>query len=83
MKKIIVIFLLIAICLAFVGCNYQMVDTTYNYDYAIIMRADGEQRIDIAKWRDYEDGEQIQIVDTNGNIWLVNSFYTILVKEAK
>lgn len=88
MKKIIAIVLIVIACLAFCGCssnfcNKQIVDLNYKFDYAIVQRYDGEQIIHIKTWTDFDDGEQIQIIDTDGNVWLLNSMYTILVKEAK
>jgi len=84
MKKIIAIILgvLIIACL-FTGCgfNKQIVDLNYEYDTAIIDMFDGTSKtIKIAKWRDY-DGEQLQITDTEGKVWLVSSFNCHLVNE--
>lgn len=61
--------------------NYMMFDTEYTFDYAIVSFPDGSSRkIDIQSWTDYE-GEQIQIVDTEGNVYLINSVNCVLVKE--
>lgn len=59
--------------------NKEFGDFNQTYDYAIIQRADGEQEIKIASWRDYE-GEQIQITDIGGTTYLVSSVNVILVK---
>ena len=59
--------------------NKEFGDFKQTYDYAIIQRADGEQEIKIASWRDYE-GEQIQITDIGGTTYLVSSVNVILVK---
>lgn len=62
-------------------CNYQMVDLNYDYDYAII-NIDGEyQKIEIDSWKDYEDGEQLQITAKGGTVYLTNSFNCTLVKR--
>ena len=37
--------------------------------------------IEIEQWRDYEDGEQIQIKGKDGKTYLVSSFNTILIKD--
>lgn len=76
-----------AICLASIlvlgGCNYDLLDTEYKFDYAIVKMPDGvAQKIDIRSWGDY-DGEQIQITDTDGHVYLVNSVNCVLVKEAE
>lgn len=84
MKKIIAILLICVTLLIFVGCNYQVADFNYEFDYAYISFGDGTvKKIEIKSWRDYEDGEQIQITDTNGNVYLASSYNCILVKEGK
>lgn len=73
MKKILAIALVFVIGLTMVGCNKQIVDTTYRYDRAIVSLPDGtiiDGKID--SWRDYEDGDQIQ-VKINGTTYLVHS----------
>ena len=85
MKKLILmsvcVFLLMVICACFYSCNYQMVDTTYNFDRAIISLPNGEV-VDghIESWRDYEDGDQMQ-VKINGKTYLVHSSDVVLIKE--
>lgn len=80
MKKLVLFFLICLFIFSLVGCNKMIMDTTYRFDYAIIQRYEGEQIIKIKSWTDFEDGEQLQILDTDGNVWLVSSFNTILVK---
>ena len=48
-----------------VSCNKQLIDTVYNYNYAIIKQADGSIISGtVQSWKDYEDGEyQIKIDD--------------------
>lgn len=79
---IVIIAVIIAVFLLlypYVVGNREVGDFKQTYDYAIIQRADGEQEIEIASWRDYE-GEQIQITDVGGTTYLVNSVDVILVK---
>lgn len=88
MKKVLLIFMvfcLIALGLTAVlsSCNYQMADLNYEFDYAYIEMGDTVKKVEIKSWRDYEDGEQIQITDKDGNIYLTNSFNCTLVKEGK
>ncbi len=65
-----------------VACgNRQMIDTTYTYDHAIISLPDG--RVvdgEIQSWRDYEDGDQIQVV-VDGNTYLVHSSNIALIND--
>lgn len=82
MKKLVALFLLIFMMVALVSCNYQMVDVNYDFDYAYISYGDGTvKKVEIKSWRDYEDSEQIQVTDTDGNIYLCTSHNCILVKE--
>ena len=74
------VIVMVSVFLPYVIGNKTFVDLYQTYDYAIVQRYDGEQRINIAQWKDY-DGEQIQIIDLEGNVWLVSSYNTILVKE--
>ena len=77
LKKILVVG---TIALTLSGCNYQMVDLNYGYDYAIINIGGEYQKIEIDSWTDY-DGEQIQITAKDGTVYLTNSFNCTLVKE--
>lgn len=82
MKKI---FLTVALLLMFclTGCNYDLVDTTFTYDKAIIDLKNGNiVEVDVKQWKDY-DGEQIQIVSKDGTIYLTSSFNCTLIKNAK
>ena len=84
MKKIIalllgVILLLSAALLA--GCNKQMVDLTYSYEYAIIGLPNGEVvEGKVTSWTDFEDGDQIQ-VKIAGKTYLVHSSNVVLISE--
>lgn len=81
MKKIITVSLIIGILLCVVSCNMQIVDTTYKYDKAIIHLPNGEVvegKVD--SWRDYADGDQIQ-VKINGDTYLVHSSNIVLIAE--
>lgn len=43
------------------GCNRDIVDTVYRYDYAIIQLPDGRVvEGDVQQWRDYE-GDVLQV----------------------
>lgn len=58
--------------------NQKLMDTTWNYKYADIYLPNGQVKtIEIKTWNDYE-GEQIQIASTDGTVYIVSSFNTIL-----
>ena len=83
MKKILatlMITLVMACTLSSCG-NYQMLDTTYRFDKAIISLPNGdiiEGKID--SWLDYKDSDQIQ-VKINGVTYLVHSSDIVLIRE--
>ena len=83
-KKIIIICLFLLIILIVVllnSCNYDLIDTQYKYDYAIVEFPGGEVKtIQISKWKDYE-GEQIHIEAKDGTVYLVSSFNCVLVES--
>ena len=69
---------IITTCL--VGCNRELFDTIWKYDTAVTRWPDGTMKtIKIKSWRDYE-GEQIQVTDRNGNVYLLSSFNTVLIR---
>ena len=84
MKKIIALLLavivLLSVCLL-AGCNKQMVDLTYSYEYAIIGLPNGETvEGKVSSWTDFEDGDQIQ-VKIDGKTYLVHSSNVVLISN--
>lgn len=84
MKKIIAIVLAVVLVvglLVLAGCNKQMVDLTYSYEYAIISLPNGEVvEGKVSSWTDFEDGDQIQ-VKIDGKTYLVHSSNIVLVSD--
>lgn len=81
MKRIICLMIVFAVCFLLTGCNYKVVDTTYKFDTAIIELPDGEVVTGtVQSWRDYEDGDQIQ-VKIDGITYLVHSSDIVLIKN--
>ena len=65
----------------FAGCNKQMVDMTYSYEYAIIGLPNGEVvEGKVSSWTDFEDGDQIQ-VKIDGKTYLVHSSNIVLISD--
>lgn len=61
---------LLLCCLS--GCNKSLIDTTYHYDYAVLVKPNGEVvEGEVQSWDDYE-GDQIQ-VKIDGVTYLVHS----------
>jgi len=73
--------LITALVTLLTGCNKQIVDLDYTYNYAIIQLPNGdvvEGKVD--SWKDYEDGEQLQI-KINGTIYLCSSYNCVLLNK--
>ena len=84
MKKIIALLLavivLLSVCLL-AGCNKQLVDLTYSYEYAIIGLPNGETvEGKVSSWTDFEDGDQLQ-VKIDGKTYLVHSSNVVLISN--
>ena len=85
MKKIIAILMVVVVALSLAlvttGCNKQLVDLTYSYDYAIIGLPNGETvEGKVSSWTDFEDGDQIQ-VKIDGKTYLVHSSNVVLISD--
>ena len=85
MKKIIAILLVAVVVLSMAliatGCNKQLVDLTYSYEYAIIGLPNGETvEGKVSSWTDFEDGDQIQ-VKIDGKTYLVHSSNVVLISN--
>lgn len=82
--------ILCSILLMFSGCgpandgiNYQLFDTTYTYDKAVV-RLPNDKIIEgkVESWKDYEDGDQIQ-VKIDGKTYLVHSTNCALINSGE
>ena len=84
MKKVIALLLaVIAVqsVLLLAGCNKQMLDLTYSYEYAIIGLPNGEVvEGKVTSWTDYEAGDQLQ-VKIDSKTYLVHSSNVVLITK--
>ena len=84
MKKLIALLLAVILVMGVMllaGCNKQMVDLTYSYEYAIIGLPNGETvEGKVSSWTDFEDGDQLQ-VKINGKTYLVHSSNVVLISN--
>ena len=84
MKKIVALLAAVIVLLSaglLSGCNKQMLDLTYSYEYAIIGLPNGEVvEGRVSSWTDYEDGDQLQI-KIDGKTYLVHSSNVVLISE--
>lgn len=61
MKKILCLIMIICI-LIFTGCNKQIIDTTWNFDYAYVKLPDGSVvQGELSSWKDWDDSDVIQV----------------------
>jgi len=76
------ILLTIIILLTLSSCsNYDYWDTNWNFNYAHITMANGEIISGkVQQWRDYEDGDQLQ-VKIDGTTYLVHSSQCTLIYD--
>lgn len=76
-EKVIVLCMVCALSLS--GCNRELVDVNYKFDYAYIALPNGECiKGKVESWRDYKDGDQIQ-VKINGVKYLTDTTPCVLV----
>ena len=75
MKKLLYLFVIL---FTLTSCNYQVVDYNFAYDKVHIYQIN--KCYDITAWRDYEDGEQIQVKLKDGSTLLLSSFNCMLIK---
>lgn len=81
-KRIISIVAVLTLTLALLtGCNKQLVDLNYSFNYAIIQLPDGTiVEGKVQSWTDYEDGEQLQI-KIDGVTYLCSSYNCVLMNK--
>lgn len=78
---ILVFIIITCVLLTLTGCNKQIIDLSYNFNYAYIDIPGGEHiEGRIQSWRDYEDGDQLQI-KIDGITYLTNSSRVVLCNK--
>lgn len=83
MKKKLLVVVLATTILGLTACgNKDMFDTNYTYDRAIIALPNGEViEVEIDKWTDYEDGDQLQIIAKDGTVYLTSTLNCTLIND--
>lgn len=83
MKKLLAAILTTGMVFSMTACNYQVVDLTYSYKYAIVNLPNGEiVQGKVDSWRDYEDGDQIQVT-IDGVTYLVHAGDVVLMTKER
>lgn len=71
----------VAMVVLLVGCNRQIIDLNYNFKYAEICMPSGKIISgDVESWKDFEDGDQIQVT-IDGKTYLTHSSNVALVSK--
>lgn len=60
------------------GCNQQIVDLTYSYNYAYI---EGIGEVKVKTWREYDSSDSIQIVTEDGVTYYTDLKNVILINR--
>lgn len=78
-KRFIIIAVLLIAAVSMAACNRTVFDTKYKFTKAHIRINDKWLDVDVKSWRDYE-GEQIQLILTDGTTMIIHSRDCILYK---
>lgn len=81
-KKILCLVSVCVMLLALSACgNRQLLDTTYTFNKAIISLPDGTVvEGTVTSWKDYEDGDQIQVI-VDGTTYLLHASNVALIAD--
>ena len=67
--------------LCLVGCNKSVFDTEYSFERAIVYIGGEWKEVEVKKWTDFDDGDQIQIETKDGYVYLVHSTNITLIHK--
>ncbi len=76
-KIMVVATIIVIIVLCLTACNKTVFDTKYKFEKAHIRINDEWFDVNVSKWNDYE-GEQIQLILTDGSVIVIHSRDCIL-----
>lgn len=82
-KKIIILVVILAAAVFILSAcgNRQMIDTTYSFNKAYIKLGDEWKVVSVKGWRDFDDGDEIQVQDSEGNTYLTHYNNVVMVKN--
>ena len=82
MKKLLIALLLLGTLLLLAACgNRDLFDTTYTFNRAMIAMPDGSVLTgEVESWRDYEDGDQLQVT-IDGVTYLTHASNVVLMAD--
>lgn len=77
-KRIFAVVMIVIVVLSLCGCNKQIIDLDYKFNYAIIFLPNGEKiEGKVTAWNDYDQSDMIQ-VKIDGVVYLTHSSNVIL-----
>ena len=78
-NRIIVVVLVLIFVFVLTGCNQQIIDTTFSFNYGTIYSPSEEvvAQGKVQSWKDFEDGDQLQ-VKIDGIMYLTHSSNVVL-----
>ena len=82
MKRILCLLLVVLMLTAILcGCNAQIIDLTYSYEYGYVKLPNGEivEGV-VSSWKDYDSGDVVQVV-IGGKTYLTHYENVVLVSE--
>ena len=79
MKKFLVFLAAIMVAFSISGCNKQIIDLNYKFDKAYIVLGEEVKEVTIKSWNDYENSDMVQVITTDGDVYLTHSTNVILV----
>jgi len=82
MKRILCLLLVIIMITAMLcGCNAQIIDLTYSYEYGYIKLPNGEViEGAVSSWKDYDNSDVVQVV-IDGKTYLTHYENVVLVSD--
>ena len=81
-KVLMAILIIIIMAVLINGCNMQIVDTKWSFDYAYIDLGNGniiEGHVD--SWKDWNDSDMIQVTMFDGKTYFTHSSNVVLIKS--
>lgn len=84
MKKIVLLFVvLVALMVCLTACgNYNFLDGSWKFARALIELPGGDViEVQVESWNDSEDGEQLTIHASDGQVYLVSANNCVMMKR--
>ena len=79
MKKIVALILTTLLVIGLCSCNYNIIDTKYEFNYAYINYGDRTEKLEIKSWA--EDDTTFTLTTKDGRVICSDQQNIILVKE--